>query len=402
MREILHEIRHWSGPFALATVVGTWGSSPRQPGAAMAVNADGAVAGSVSGGCVEGAVYEVCQEVMRTHKPVLVRYGVSDDEAFAVGLTCGGVLDVFVQRVNPAVPGPLAEVIAAVDGNRAAALATVIDTDTETAMGEEVAVQDADGSSGGHLPDALVGRQVLLVEGERRGSAGDERLDDAIVTAAEGLLEHGRNGLVRVGSHGERRLDEVTVFVESFAPAPRMIIFGAIDFAAAMAKMGAFLGYHVTVCDARSTFATRSRFPDVDELVVRWPHDYLGSIDIDSRTVLCVLTHDPKFDVPLLQEALRTPAAYIGVMGSRRTHDDRNRRLRERGVSDADLARLSSPVGLDLGSRTPEETAVSIAAEIIANRWGGTGQRLSGLDSPIHRDQPHSAEVRHLPNARIG
>ena len=179
------------------------------------------------------------------------------------------------------------------------------------------------------------------------------------------------------------------VFVSSYAPKPRMLVFGAIDFAAAVARMGSFLGYHVTVCDARPVFATRSRFPDADEVVVTWPHRYLADEveagRIDERTVLAVLTHDPKFDVPLLQVALRLPAvAYVGAMGSRRTHADRIVRLREAGLSDAEIARLSSPIGLDLGARTPEETAVSIAAEIIARRWGGGGTRLADGDGPIH------------------
>ena len=178
------------------------------------------------------------------------------------------------------------------------------------------------------------------------------------------------------------------VFVASYAPKPRMLVFGAIDFAAAVARVGSFLGYRVTVCDARPVFATRTRFPDADEVVVDWPHRYLtGEAEggrIDGRTVLAVLTHDPKFDVPLLEVALRLPVAYVGAMGSRRTHDDRLARLREVGVGQDDLDRLSSPIGLDLGARTPEETAVSIAAEIIQLRWGGQGRRLAEVAGPIH------------------
>jgi xanthine dehydrogenase accessory factor len=179
------------------------------------------------------------------------------------------------------------------------------------------------------------------------------------------------------------------VFVWAFAPAPRMLVFGAIDFAAAVARIGTFLGYRVTVCDARPVFATASRFPDAAEVVVAWPHRYLRQEAeagrVDARTVLCVLTHDPKFDVPLLEVALRLPeVAYVGAMGSRRTHDDRLTRLREAGLTDPELARLSSPIGLDLGARTPEETAVSIAAEIIALRWGGHGDRLAEMAGRIH------------------
>ena len=205
---------------------------------------------------------------------------------------------------------------------------------------------------------------------------------------ARGLLAAGSTGVLHLGADGERRLDDLAVLVESMAPPPRMLVFGAIDFAAAVARAGSFLGFHVTVCDARPVFATARRFPDADEVVVEWPHRYLtAEVEagrVDERTAICVLTHDPKFDVPLLEVALRTPAAYIGAMGSRRTHEDRLDRLREIGVADGELARLASPIGLDIGARTPEETAISVAAEIVQARWGGSGQRLGVLDGPIH------------------
>src|SRR5260221_10783260 len=169
-------------------------------------------------------------------------------------------------------------------------------------------------------------------------------------------------------------MDELSVFVQSFAPPPRMLVFGAIDFAAGVARIGKFRGYRVAVCDARPVFATTARFPDADEVVTDWPHRYLLGITTDDRTVICVLTHDPKFDVPVLEVALRAPAAYIGAMGSRRTHEDRLKRLGEAGLTSDELARLRSPVGLDLGARTPEETAVAIAAELIQLRWGGAGK----------------------------
>ena len=221
------------------------------------------------------------------------------------------------------------------------------------------------------------------------GSTGSARLDDAVRDDARGLLDVGRNAMVTYGVDGQRRGEGLSVFVESFAPPPRMIVFGAIDFAAACAKIGSFLGYRVTVCDARPVFATASRFPGANEVVVEWPHRYLAAEAeagrIDKRTVLCILTHDPKFDVPLLEVALRLPeVAYIGAMGSRRTHDDRLERLRERGITEAEIARMSSPIGLDLGARTPEETAVSIAAEMIAQHWGGAGTRLAERQGPIH------------------
>ncbi|WP_240167751.1 XdhC family protein [Streptomyces noursei] len=180
------------------------------------------------------------------------------------------------------------------------------------------------------------------------------------------------------------------LLVESSVPAPRMIVFGAIDFASALVRVGKFLNYHVTVCDARPVFATRTRFPDADEIVVDWPHRYLDSQELDSRAVLCVLTHDAKFDIPLLERALRLPVAYVGAMGSRRTHLDRQQRLRDVGLTELELNRLRSPIGLDLGARTPEETALSIAAEIVANRRGGTGAPLTGAHTPIHHDAPRS------------
>jgi len=211
-----------------------------------------------------------------------------------------------------------------------------------------------------------------------------DRLNDAVDDDARGMLAQGSTSIRRYGPEGERRGDELSVFVQSFTPPPQMLVFGAIDFAAAVTRAGKFLGYRVTVCDARPVFATASRFPDADEVVTDWPHRYLAGIDTDARTVICVLTHDPKFDVPLLEVALRTPAGYIGAMGSRRTHEDRLARLREAGLTEAELARLRSPIGLDLGARTPEETAVSIAAELIQLRWGGTGQPLTSTDGRIH------------------
>jgi xanthine dehydrogenase accessory factor len=349
------------GRFALATVVGTWRSSPRQPGAAMVVATDGEPTGSVSGGCVEGAVYELAQEVMASGEPVLQRYGVSDDDAFAVGLTCGGIIDIFVEPVDATVFPELPEVVAAIRDHEPVAVATVIDG------------------------PGIIGAHLAVWADRSAGSLGTDRLNAAVADDVRGMLDHGATGLLHIGPDGERRQDELTVFVQSFAPAPRMLVFGAIDFAAAVARVGKFLGYRVTVCDARGVFATRRRFPDADEVVVEWPHRYLASQPVDARTVICVLTHDPKFDVPLLEVALRTEAAYIGAMGSRRTHEDRLARLRDAGVEEEALARLASPIGLDIGARTPEETAVSIAAEIVAHRWGGSGQRLGVTAGPIHR-----------------
>ncbi|WP_062351181.1 XdhC family protein [Herbidospora yilanensis] len=363
MRDILSQVNRWwtagQGVFGLATVVGTFRSAPRQPGAAMAVLGGEAV-GSVSGGCVEGAVYELAQEVVASGRPVLQRYGVSDDDAFAVGLTCGGIIDVFVEPVSRDAYPELGEIAASIEKRVPVAVATIL--------------------SG----PGRVGARRVVWDDHVSGTLGSPRLDAAVDDDARGMLAQGTTGVRRYGRDGERRLDDLQVFVQSFAPPPKMLVFGAIDFAAAVARVGKFLGYHVVVCDARPVFATSKRFPDADEVVVKWPHDYLSHAAVDERTVICVLTHDPKFDVPLLEVALRTPAAYVGAMGSRRTHDDRMARLREIGLTDVELSRLRSPIGLDLGARTPEETAVSIAAELIQLRWGGSGRPLTTTEGRIH------------------
>jgi xanthine dehydrogenase accessory factor len=371
MREVLDDLAGWwrdGQPVGLATVVGTWRSAPRPPGAAMLVGPGGVAVGSVSGGCVEGAVYELGQEVVRTGRPVLVRYGVSDDDAFAVGLTCGGIIDLFVERVDRESFPELDAVAEAVAAGEPTALVTVVS-----------------GAPG------RLGRRLVVWGDRRAGSLGSARLDHAATDDVRGLLAAGRSEQLRYGPDGERRGDGLTLFVTSLARRPRLIVCGAIDFAAAVARLGGFLGYRVTVCDARPVFATPRRFPDC-EVVVDWPHRYLAAEveagRVDGRTVVCVLTHDPKFDVPVLQVALGQPLAYVGAMGSRRTHDDRLARLREAGVPEEHLARLASPIGLDLGARTPEETAVSIAAEIIARQWGGGGRPLSELDDRIHHDEP--------------
>src|SRR5512139_1348951 len=374
MREVLSDLMRWweaNESVGVGTVVATFRSAPRPAGASMLVGPDDTAVGSVSGGCVEGAVYDLAQSVVASGEPVLERYGVSDDDAFAVGLTCGGILDVYVEKVDRSTFPELGDIAADIEAGRPVALATVID----------------------HPDRAWVGRRIVVrpedTDRPRTGSIGSERADDAVADDVRGLLAAGHNATLTYGPDGERRGEGLRVFVWAFAPQPRMIVFGAIDFAAAVARMGSFLGYRVTVCDARPVFATASRFPGADEVVVDWPHRYLkGQLDagrIDRRAVLCVLTHDPKFDVPLLKVALRLPeAGYVGAMGSRRTHDDRLVRLKEAGLTEEEIARLSSPIGLDLGARTPEETAVSIAAEIIALRWGGQGRRLAEETGRTH------------------
>ncbi|MGI8522024.1 MAG: XdhC family protein [Nocardioides sp.] len=398
MREVLPELLEWwraGETVGVGTVVATFQSAPRPPGASMLVGPDETAVGSVSGGCVEGAVYELAQEVVASGEPVLQRYGVSDEDAFAVGLTCGGILDVYVEKVSRETFPDLESVAGDIDSGRPVAIATVIEHPDPAWLGRRLVVRLDDPTSGivpdvsvANAPDLQPKRRGLSGQGGS-GSIGSPRADDAVRDDALGLLASGTSATLTYGPDGERRGEGMRVFVWAFAPKPRMLVFGAIDFAAAVARVGSFLGYHVTVCDARPVFATHSRFPDADEVVVEWPHRYLeaerDADRIDERTVVTVLTHDPKFDVPLLEVALRLKeVAYVGAMGSRRTHEDRIARLKEAGVTGDELQRLSSPIGLDLGARTPEETAVSIAAEVIAGRWGGSGQRLAGRDGRIH------------------
>ncbi len=355
---------------ALATVVAARGSSPRDPGASMLVMADGTVLGSVSGGCVEGAVYETGQQVLADGVAVVQEYGYSDADAFAVGLTCGGTLSIFLQRIGPESADMLERMAADVAAGAPVAWAVVV----------------------AHPEQEWLGRQVVVRPSDHDGSLGTGFADHAIVEDVRGVLASGASRVMHYGPRGERMGNEMEVFVASFQPPPRLLVFGAVDFTAALAEQASFLGFTVTVCDARAVFATKQRFPAADEVVVTWPHRYVekeaAAGRIDRRTAACVLTHDAKFDVPVLVALTNLPEEirpfYIGVMGSRRTHEDRERRLREAGLTDEQLALLSSPIGLRLGGRTPSETAVSIAAEIVSRRWGGDATPLSVTDEPIH------------------
>ncbi|WP_129785785.1 XdhC family protein [Promicromonospora panici] len=430
MRDLLPQLLAWwraDERAAVATVVRTFRSAPREPGAAMAVGPSGEVIGSVSGGCVEGAVYDLCLEVAETGRPVLVRYGVSDETAFDVGLTCGGTIEIFVAPLSrtawpsfdrfasrvlgtdPTLPDGappasgvcLATVIATPDGEGSALGRTLVvgsgepnrapgspcvpsDWAQETPFfGPNHSVTDGlgdDGLGDGGLGDGGLGD----------GGLGDGGLGAAVGADAVGQIAAGLSAVREYGPRGERTGTGTRVFLQVFAPRPRLLVFGAIDFAAAMARAGRLLGYRVTVCDARPIFATAARFPEADEVVVDWPHRYLAA-EIEAGRVaehdaVCVLTHDPKFDVPLLRTALtELPAGtYVGAMGSRRAHEEREARLIEDGVPPEALARLRSPIGLDLGARTPDETAVSIAAEMIAARSGASARPLRETDGPIH------------------
>ncbi|MEV1022049.1 XdhC/CoxI family protein [Streptomyces sp. NPDC050264] len=368
MLDLAAELSEWAAQgreFAVATVVSVSGSAPRPPGAALAVDAAGEVIGSVSGGCVEGAVYELCVDALRDGEVRREQFGYSDDDAFAVGLTCGGAVEVHVVpvRSGSASRTTVEAALTAAARGEAVALARVLDGPGELAGGGGLLLVRPDGSYESGL------------------GSGD---DPGLAAQTRALLDLGTTGICEVPESSARCGADVTLFVESSVPPARMIVFGAVDFAGALVRVGKLLGFHVTLCDARGVFATRTRFPEADEVVVEWPDRYLRATATDERTVLCVLTHDAKFDVPLLEVALRLPAAYVGAMGSRRTHEDRLDRLREAGVTDDELARLRSPIGLDLGGRTPEETAISIGAEIVAVRRGGSGAPLAGARGPIH------------------
>lgn len=371
MRELFDDLDRWQAEgrrVAVARVVDLEGSGPRAPGAAMAVSADGQVLGSVSGGCVEGAVVQAALEVLDGDERPLLSFGYSDSDAFAVGMTCGGTLQLFIEPLSELSVYP--QLAASVRAGVPVALATMIEG---PAAGATLLV----GAGSSEIP---------------LGSLGNAELDRVVARDTAGELAIGGTRVRRYGPAGEARRDDVSIFVESFVPPAQMIIFGAVDFAAALSQVAKVLGYRVTLCDARAMFATRSRFPFADEVVVDWPHRLLARIgpDLTRRDVICVLTHEAKFDVPAIVAALGTEVGYVGAMGSRRTHDDRRQRLREAGVDEVALARLRSPIGLDLGALTPEETAVSICAEVIAGRTGAdrSVRSLSVTDGPIHRRAP--------------
>ncbi|WP_230194306.1 XdhC family protein [Streptomyces sp. NBC_00080] len=425
MLDIAEELNRWveqGRDFAVATVVAVGGSAPRRPGAALAVDADGTAIGSVSGGCVEGAVYELCRQALEDGESVLERFGYGDDDAFAVGLTCGGIIDILVTpvRVGDRVRPVIAAGLAAAASGGATALARIVTGPADLVgralvvgrretdeSGSRMSASHDSGFEGSGSYDSGFEGSGSYDSGFRNNTSYDSgfyeggfgahpELDRTVAAEAGAFLDAGRTGTLEIGEQGSRCGAPLTVLVESSVPPPRMIVFGAIDFASALVRVGKFLNYRVTVCDARPVFATEARFPEADEIVVEWPHRYLERTEVDARTVLCVLTHDAKFDVPLLRLALRLPVAYVGAMGSRRTHLDRNARLREVGVTELELARLRSPIGLDLGARTPEETALSIAAEIVADRRGGSGVSLTGAHTPIHHD------ASSVPTGRIG
>lgn len=371
MRDVLEPARtrlDRGEPFALAVLVDAYASAPREIGTAMLVDAAGEVHGNVSAGCVDGAVYELCLQALASGESTRSRYGISDERAFAAALTCGGVIDVLVV---PVVPGSraadaLRAVIDAVDRREAVALGIV--TDAASGGGALLAVTGDGTRAGGTAGDASA------------FACAEADLRRAVTAAAPVVLRYAGDPGAAVDDNGA-----VEVLALPFPHAPRLIVVGAVEFSVALARLGAASGFEVTVCDPREVFARPDRFPGAT-VVHDQPGRYLAATPIDARTAVCVLTHDDRFDVEAIAAALASPAAYVGAMGSRRTHDDRLARLRAAGVTEAALARLRSPIGLALGGRTPEETALSILAEIVLVRSGGTGVPLREAAGPIHPD----------------
>jgi xanthine dehydrogenase accessory factor len=349
-----------------ATLVETIGSAPLDPGAEMLVDDTGRIEGSVTGGCVEGALVHEAGEVLAGGAPRVVTYGISDQQAVDVGLMCGGTVQLFVHEVTEREREALAVARDALAEGRPVALATLLDGES---AGAKLAVLDDDAAGG-------LGVTRLL--------------DDSVARDARGFLDEGRSAVRRYSDRGEVMGSDLRVHVQTFASPPTMIIFGAIDFSAALARLAGEIGYRVTIVDARAAFARSPRFSRHAEVVVDWPDRFLAGRTLTARDAVLVFTHDPKFDEPALVAAVGSGAGYVGALGSRRTHRERTERLRAAGLTDAELARISSPCGLDVGARTPAETAIAILGEVLALRAGRAGGRLVEGDAPIH---PSPVEV---------
>jgi xanthine dehydrogenase accessory factor len=348
-----------------ATLVETVGSAPLDAGAEMLVDDRGRIEGSVTGGCVEGALVEEARGVLAGAPPRVATYGISDQQAADVGLMCGGTVKVFVHELTER--EALQRATQAVDEQRPVALATLLD-------GKQA------------------GRKIAVTPDHTTGSFGvSDLLDDNVVRDARGFLDEGRSAIRRYSEAGETMGEDLRVAIQAFSTPPSMVIFGAIDFSAALARIAGEIGYRVTIVDAREAFASSPRFSTHAEVVIDWPDTYLGSRTLGPRDAVLVFTHDPKFDEPALTAAVRTDAGYIGALGSRRTHGDREQRLREAGLTQDDLDRINSPCGLDVGARTPAETAIAVLGEILALRAGREGGRLAEASGPIH---PRSVPTR--------
>ncbi len=358
MRELLEHYDAWRAEglaVGRAVVIRTYGSAPRQEGSVLLVAEDGRMIGSVSGGCVEGAAAEAVAAARESGQASVIRYGISDDLAWSVGLACGGTIDVLVQ---PRVPD---EVLAAARGD-ASIDGSGMGTTVVTELPADTPPPANDRAGGAATTDgAASATSVGSATGAARGSDGETGLD-ALRAAA---LAAGRSRTVEVG--------ERSVFIESFPARPRLVVVGATEIARSLVGLAGALGYERIVIDARSAFATPERFPDADRLLTDWPEDAFAAIDLGPNDAVAILSHDPKFDEPAILEAFRRGARYVGAVGSRKTQADRRRRLLEAGLTEAQLAELRGPIGLDLGGREPSETALAILAEIVAARRGGSG-----------------------------
>jgi len=343
-----------------AALVETVGSAPLDPGAVMLVDDSGRIEGSVTGGCVEGALVEEAQGVLAGAPPRVATYGISDQQAADVGLMCGGTVRVFVHELGEPQRAMLELTSDAIEAERPVALATLLEG-----------------------PGA--GAMMVVTKDGTVGSLGmTELLDKSVEREARGFLDQGRSALRRYSRRGEVMGSEIGVAIQSFSLPPTMVIFGAIDFSAALAKIADDIGYRVTIVDAREAFLQSPRFSEHAEVVVDWPDRYLARRLLGPNDAVLVFTHDPKFDEPALLAALASDAGYIGALGSRRTQADREERLRSQGLTDEELARVNAPCGLDLGARTPAETAVAVLGEILALRAGKQGGRLTDSRGPIH------------------
>ena len=361
MKELLPTIEAWGDAAAgagRAVVVRTFGSAPRPEGATLLVTEDGRIAGSVSGGCVEGAAAEEIERARRTGHSRVIRYGISDEQAWDVGLACGGTIDVLVE---PAIPAAALDAARTSLGARGRGTAVITPLPPDSPSSE----------FGEHPPgDGAPPAEPLVLDdaGTLHGSLGSEVLDGELVEQAREALRRGQSRTVELGGR--------SLFVEAFPVRPRLVVVGATEIARSLVAIAGALGYERVVVDARPAFATKERFPDVDRLLNDWPDEAFAALDLGPNDAVAVLSHDPKFDEPAIAEALRRGARYVGAVGSRKTQGDRRARLREAGVSEDDMARLRGPIGLDLGGRAPSETALAIMAEIVADRYGGSGRPM--------------------------
>ncbi len=361
MRELLDTLDAWQAEGAevgRAVVVRTFGSAPRPEGAVLLYAADGRIAGSVSGGCVEGAAAEEIEAARASGHARVIRYGISDEQAWDVGLACGGTIDVLVEPAAPVVVAAIARASIGAGGHGAAVITPLPEDSPPAAFGPH---EPGDGAP----PEPAL---VLHDDGRLEGTLGDDALDARLIAAAGEALKRGLSRTVEIGGR--------SLFVEVFPVRPRLVVVGAVEVARSLVRLARELGFETVVIDGRASFATRERFPDVDHLIVGWPDEVADQIGLGPNDAVAVLTHDVKFDEPAIVEALRRGCRYVGAVGSKKTQGDRRARLQEAGVTEGALAGLRGPVGLDLGGRAPAETALAILAEIVAERYGGTGVPL--------------------------